>query len=356
MGELVKEKYHTDYYILDKFPTSARPFYTMLDPNDDRVANSFDFMVRGQEILSGGQRVHDYALLKERMEAQDMKPDDLKEYVQAFEWVAPPHAGAGIGLEPLVSLILDLGNLRYAMLFPRDPKSLPASKQSSLRHPEDTTLNRRKGYVQPLENLVANYGDATNTSWMDERFKVWRDEKTGAAIAYVPTHDKALVAGNPLCETSQLEDVITAFLKWLRHETRLKPLFILVDKDVEEVLGDRVGWKSFTNVAEQRVNLANNEHLNIDRDVSRKIRHAQKEGIKVSDYGSKVPEDVQKKVEQRVKDWQNNRQGEQIHLSEITPLKDALHRQYFTAESGDGKVHALVVLAQLAQRYGVQVK
>ncbi|ETI19494.1 aspartate-tRNA(Asn) ligase [Cladophialophora carrionii CBS 160.54] len=357
LGELVKEKYNTDYYILDKFPTAARPFYTMLDPKDDRVSNSFDFMVRGQEILSGGQRVHDYDVLRARMEAQGMKPDDLKEYMQAFEWVAPPHAGAGIGLERLVSLILDLGNLRYATLFPRDPKSFPASKAPVLRHPEDDTLNRPKGRLQPLENLVANYGDATNTSWMDERFHVWRDEKTGAAVAYVPTHDRAIIAGNPLCHTSQYEDVITTFLKWLRRETRLRPLFILVDKEVEEVLGDKLGWRSFTNVAEQRVNLANNEHLNIESDVARKIRHATKEGITVVDYGSDVPEDICRQVEQRVKDWQNNREGEQVHLSEITPFKDAAHRQYFIAKSSsDNKIHSLVVLAQLAPRYGVQVK
>jgi hypothetical protein len=357
LGELVKEKYHTDYYILDKFPTSARPFYTMLDPKNDRITNSFDFEVRGQEILSGGQRVHDLALLKERMEAQGIKPDDLKEYMQAFEWVAPPHAGAGIGLERLVTLILDLGNLRFASLFPRDPKSFPASKKPNLRHLEDSTLNRPKGHLQPLENLIANYGDATNTSWMDERFQVWRDEKTGAAIAYVSTHDRAIVAGNPLCDTSQFEDVISAFLIWLRRETRLKPLVILVDKEVEEVLGDKLGWRSFTNVAEQRVNLANNEHLNIDGDVDRKIRHATKEGIKVIDFGSEVPDDVRQKIDQRIKDWQNNREGKQVHLSEIMPFKDASHRQYFIAKSDpDGKIHALVVLAQLAPRYGVQVK
>jgi aspartyl/asparaginyl-tRNA synthetase len=34
LGRLVKEKYNTDYYILDKFPTVFRPFYTMPDPVD----------------------------------------------------------------------------------------------------------------------------------------------------------------------------------------------------------------------------------------------------------------------------------------------------------------------------------
>lgn len=357
LGELVKDKYKTDYYILDKFPRAARPFYTMLDAKNDKVTNSFDFMVRGQEILSGGQRVHDYQILAQRMEESDMDTESLREYIEGFEWVAPPHAGAGIGLERLVSLILDLGNLRYATLFPRDPKSFPQAKVSpSLRHPEDGTLHRPKGHLPALENLIANYGDATNTSWMDQRYKIWRDEKTGAAISYVPTNDRAICAGNPLCDQRQFEDVITAFLQWLRHETKLRPLFILVGKDVEDVLSDRLGWKSFTNVAEQRVNLANNEHLDISSDVDRKIRHARKEGVQVTNYGRKVPDDVRKRCGERIEEWKANREGAQVHLSEITPFIDTEHRQYFVAADHEGKIHSLVVLAQLAPRWGIQVK
>ena len=34
LGKIVKEKYHTDFYMMDKYPLSARPFYTMPDPED----------------------------------------------------------------------------------------------------------------------------------------------------------------------------------------------------------------------------------------------------------------------------------------------------------------------------------
>jgi aspartyl-tRNA synthetase len=34
LGKLVKEKYKTDFYILDKFPLAIRPFYTMPDPQN----------------------------------------------------------------------------------------------------------------------------------------------------------------------------------------------------------------------------------------------------------------------------------------------------------------------------------
>ncbi len=32
LGRLVKEKYGTDFFMLDKFPLDVRPFYTMPDP------------------------------------------------------------------------------------------------------------------------------------------------------------------------------------------------------------------------------------------------------------------------------------------------------------------------------------
>lgn len=254
-------------------------------------------------------------------------------------------------------LILDLGNLRYATLFPRDPKSFPQAKSSSdLRYPEDGTLPRLKGHLPILGNLVANYGDATNTSWMDDRFNIWRDEKTGAAIPYVPTRDRAICAGNPLYDQRQLEYIITAFLKWLRRETKLRHLFILVSKDVEDILADRLGWKSFTNVSEQRVNLATNERLDVSGNVDRKIRHARKERVQVTSYGSNVPEEVRKRYEERIVEWKESRTGAQVYLSEITPFVDPQHRKYFVVEDPEGKTHSLVVLAQLALRWGVQVK
>merc|ERR1711963_149315 len=59
LGRLVKAKYDTDFYILDKFPLAVRPFYTMPDPENSKWSNSYDMFMRGEEILSGAQRIHD---------------------------------------------------------------------------------------------------------------------------------------------------------------------------------------------------------------------------------------------------------------------------------------------------------
>lgn len=46
-------QYHTDFYILDKFPLAVRPFYTMPSPTNPMYSNSYDIMMRGEEIMSG---------------------------------------------------------------------------------------------------------------------------------------------------------------------------------------------------------------------------------------------------------------------------------------------------------------
>lgn len=126
LGKLVRTEYNTDFYILDKFPLAIRPFYTMPDAEDPNYSNSYDFFMRGEEILSGAQRIHDPELLSERMRAHEVDPtsDGLRDYVEAFKYGAPPHAGGGIGLERVVMFYLGLGNIRRASLFPRDPRRI----------------------------------------------------------------------------------------------------------------------------------------------------------------------------------------------------------------------------------------
>ncbi len=47
LGVIVRRKYNSDFYILDKFPESARPFYVMLDPENPSVINAFNYFIRG---------------------------------------------------------------------------------------------------------------------------------------------------------------------------------------------------------------------------------------------------------------------------------------------------------------------
>ncbi|CDI77579.1 aspartyl-tRNA synthetase, putative [Eimeria acervulina] len=124
LGALVKKKYNTDFYILLRYPTAVRPFYSMPCPDDPRFSNTFDVFMRGEEIASGAQRLHDAELLKQCCSKRGIDVQQLRSYIKALELGAPPHAGMGAGLERIVMLYFGLGNIRRVSLFPRDPKRL----------------------------------------------------------------------------------------------------------------------------------------------------------------------------------------------------------------------------------------
>jgi aspartyl/asparaginyl-tRNA synthetase len=69
----------------------------MPDPDDPKRANACDFFIRGEEILSGGQRIHQAPFLEQRMKECGINPDIMKEYVDGFRQGCPPHGGGGIG-------------------------------------------------------------------------------------------------------------------------------------------------------------------------------------------------------------------------------------------------------------------
>lgn len=124
LGKIIKQKYDTDFYILDKFPLAVRPFYTMPDPGNSKYSNSYDLFMRGEEIMSGAQRIHDPEFLIERCKHHNIDISTVKSYIDSFRYGCPPHAGGGIGLERVTMLFLGLDNIRKTSLFPRDPKRL----------------------------------------------------------------------------------------------------------------------------------------------------------------------------------------------------------------------------------------
>merc|ERR1711991_314702 len=89
-GRLVKEKYNTDVFLLDRYPSSVRPFYTMVDAEDPSVSLSYDAIVRGREILSGAQRIHDPDMLVERANSLGVDLTPIQSYVDSFKHGAPP--------------------------------------------------------------------------------------------------------------------------------------------------------------------------------------------------------------------------------------------------------------------------
>ena len=120
IGRYFKEEYGSDFVFVTHYPSKKRPFYAMDDPEDPKFTLSFDLMFRGLEGTTGGQRIHDYREITDKMEKRGMDPEDIASYLMIFKYGMPPHGGLGIGLERLTMRLLDEQNVREASLFPRD--------------------------------------------------------------------------------------------------------------------------------------------------------------------------------------------------------------------------------------------
>jgi aspartyl-tRNA synthetase len=122
LGEIMAEKKHDLYFIVG-FPWSSTGFYYMRE-EDGVYTRKFDLDYKGLEIASGGQREHRYEKLIEALRDKGLKPEDFDFYLEAFKYGMPPHGGFGMGVERLIMRMLNLENVREAIMFVRDRSRL----------------------------------------------------------------------------------------------------------------------------------------------------------------------------------------------------------------------------------------
>jgi aspartyl-tRNA synthetase len=122
LGEHFMEQGHEFFFVVG-YP--GEKFYYMQDREEDETASrKFDLIYRGQELSSGGQREHRLDVLLEAMEDEGVDKSNFSFYLEAFKFGMPPHGGYGLGLDRLVTKLLDLDNIKEGILFPRDPSRL----------------------------------------------------------------------------------------------------------------------------------------------------------------------------------------------------------------------------------------
>ncbi|KAL7783567.1 hypothetical protein V8C37DRAFT_42929 [Trichoderma ceciliae] len=114
----------TDVFIVTHFPKHLRPCNVSSLGRDDATTNSFDIILRGQEIVTGCQLLHSYEEVRSAFtnRAHPIDPDSpgWRPYTVAHEIGMPPWGGFGLGLNRLVQGYLGLTDIRETILFPRD--------------------------------------------------------------------------------------------------------------------------------------------------------------------------------------------------------------------------------------------
>ena len=120
LGDWAVREYSSDFLFVTGYPMVKRPFYTYPDPEDPAFSRSFDLIFRGMELVTGGQRLHNYSDYVAALAARGEDTAPYAGYLQVFSHGMPPHGGFAIGLERWTARLTGAANLREVTLFPRD--------------------------------------------------------------------------------------------------------------------------------------------------------------------------------------------------------------------------------------------
>ena len=103
------------------FPARIKAFYMQPDDeNPEEVLGVDVFASEGYgELIGGGQRIHDLALLEKRIKEHNLPREDYEWYLDLRKYGSVPHSGFGLGLERALSWICKIKHIREAIPFPR---------------------------------------------------------------------------------------------------------------------------------------------------------------------------------------------------------------------------------------------
>src|SRR5690349_21455420 len=107
--------------IVDRYPAEIKAFYFQPDPERPELALGVDMIApEGYgEIIGGGQRIHDLALLEKRLDEHKLPREAFEWYLDLRRFGTVPHAGFGMGVERFVAWMCGLEHVRETIAYPR---------------------------------------------------------------------------------------------------------------------------------------------------------------------------------------------------------------------------------------------
>jgi asparaginyl-tRNA synthetase len=108
-------------FIVHRFPAAIKAFYMAQDPDDEKLSLSMDVLApEGYgEIIGGGERSPDLALLEKQIEKHGLPREAFEWYLDLRRYGTFPHAGFGLGVERMVTYVSGIHHLRETIPFPR---------------------------------------------------------------------------------------------------------------------------------------------------------------------------------------------------------------------------------------------
>lgn len=107
--------------MVHRWPAKIKAFYMKRDDKNDDLALGLDMLApEGYgEIIGGGQREDDLAILENRIKEHDLDMKDFGWYLDLRKYGSVPHSGFGLGIERTVAWITGIKHIRETIPFPR---------------------------------------------------------------------------------------------------------------------------------------------------------------------------------------------------------------------------------------------
>lgn len=117
--KILAEDVGKPFFVYD-YPTAIKAFYCKTYRDRPDVAMSTDMLVpRIGEISTGGAREDDKEVLIKRIKEMGLNEKDYDWYLDLRRYGTVPHVGFGMGIERLLTWMLDLDNIIDSIPFPR---------------------------------------------------------------------------------------------------------------------------------------------------------------------------------------------------------------------------------------------
>jgi aspartyl-tRNA synthetase len=110
--------------------TSAHPddAHKLGSDNGNIRSLSYDLVLNGNELASGSIRIHDAEMQQKVFDIIGLAPEESKLrfgfMLKAFEYGPPPHGGAAIGIDRLLTILLGRESIRDVIAFPKTQKAV----------------------------------------------------------------------------------------------------------------------------------------------------------------------------------------------------------------------------------------
>jgi len=86
-------------------------------------SQSYDLVINGYEIASGSIRIHDRNIQREVFKVLGLDEKEIEEkfgfLIEAFKYGVPPHGGIAIGMDRLVSILVEEDSIKEVIAFPK---------------------------------------------------------------------------------------------------------------------------------------------------------------------------------------------------------------------------------------------